>query len=161
MPLNIDWQQILLHLFNLVLLAGGLYFLLYSPIKKFVTKREEYYKLLNDEAMSKLESAKSFEAKANERFENVDAEIAEKRNEAEAEIEEYKEQKIKEAKKAADEIVAEARDIANAEKQAILDSADREIIDIAKAAAAKMLCESTNAAYEQFLSIAERNSTNE
>ena len=23
-PLNIDWQQILLHLFNFVLLAGGL-----------------------------------------------------------------------------------------------------------------------------------------
>ena len=27
-PLNIDWQQILLHAFNLVILAGGLYLLL-------------------------------------------------------------------------------------------------------------------------------------
>ena len=30
-PLNIDWQQILLHLFNFVILAGGLYFILYKP----------------------------------------------------------------------------------------------------------------------------------
>ena len=29
-PLNIDWQQILLHLLNFVILAGGLYLLLYS-----------------------------------------------------------------------------------------------------------------------------------
>ncbi len=29
-PLNIDWQQILLHLLNFVILAGGLYFLLYQ-----------------------------------------------------------------------------------------------------------------------------------
>lgn len=28
-PLNIDWQQILLHLFNFAILAGGLYLLLY------------------------------------------------------------------------------------------------------------------------------------
>ena len=28
-PLNIDWQQILLHLLNFAILAGGLYLLLY------------------------------------------------------------------------------------------------------------------------------------
>ena len=38
-PLNIDWQQILLHLFNFVLLAGGLYFLLYAPVRNFMEKR--------------------------------------------------------------------------------------------------------------------------
>ena len=29
-PLNIDWQQILLHVLNFVILFGGLYFLLYK-----------------------------------------------------------------------------------------------------------------------------------
>ena len=33
-PLNIDWHQILLHLFNFLILVGGLYFLLYNPIRK-------------------------------------------------------------------------------------------------------------------------------
>ena len=41
MPLNIDWQQILLHLLNFAILAFGLYFLLYKPVKAFREKREE------------------------------------------------------------------------------------------------------------------------
>ena len=47
-PLNIDWQQILLHVFNFVILVGGLYFLLYNPIRKFIAKREEHYRKLDD-----------------------------------------------------------------------------------------------------------------
>ena len=43
-PLNINWQQILLHLFNFAILFAGLYFLLYKPVKKFMEKREKYYK---------------------------------------------------------------------------------------------------------------------
>ena len=39
-PLNIDWQQILLHLFNFAILAGGLYLLLYKPVKRFMEQRE-------------------------------------------------------------------------------------------------------------------------
>ena len=34
LPLNIDIQQILLHMLNFVILAGGLYFILYAPVKK-------------------------------------------------------------------------------------------------------------------------------
>ena len=32
MPLNINFQQIFLHLFNFVILGGGLYLLLYSQL---------------------------------------------------------------------------------------------------------------------------------
>ena len=39
-PLNIDWQQILLHLLNFVILAGGLYLLLYKPVKTVMEKRQ-------------------------------------------------------------------------------------------------------------------------
>ena len=39
MPLNIDWQQILLHWMNLAILTGGLYVLLYKPVKEFIAKR--------------------------------------------------------------------------------------------------------------------------
>ena len=58
-PLNIDWQQILLHVFNFVILVGGLYFLLYNPIRKFIAKREEHYRKLDEEANAKLASAKN------------------------------------------------------------------------------------------------------
>ena len=53
-PLNIDWQQILLHLFNFVILTGGLYFLLYGPVKKFMNKRLRYYKELDKQANKKI-----------------------------------------------------------------------------------------------------------
>ena len=43
-PLNVDWQQILLHLFNFIILFGGLWLLLYKPVKNFMAKREAYYK---------------------------------------------------------------------------------------------------------------------
>ena len=49
-PLNIDWQQILLHLFNFTILAGGLYLLLYRPVKEFMKKRDAYYQGINDQA---------------------------------------------------------------------------------------------------------------
>ena len=42
MPLNIDFLQILLHLLNFVILAGGLTFLLYKPVVKFLESRRAY-----------------------------------------------------------------------------------------------------------------------
>ena len=45
-PLNIDWQQILLHLFNFAILAGGLYLLLYRPVKQFMERRQTHYEEL-------------------------------------------------------------------------------------------------------------------
>ena len=53
-PLNIDWQQILLHLLNFAILAGGLYFLLYKPVKDFMDKRTAYYKEMDDQANARL-----------------------------------------------------------------------------------------------------------
>ena len=41
MPLNIDWQQILLHALNLSLLVGGLYALLFKPVKRYLDARSE------------------------------------------------------------------------------------------------------------------------
>ena len=57
MPLNIDWQQILLHLFNFAILAVGLYLLLYKPVKKFMDNRTKYYEDLDNEAKEKLKTA--------------------------------------------------------------------------------------------------------
>ena len=37
-PLNIDFSQILLHLFNVVILFAILYFLIYKPVRNFMEK---------------------------------------------------------------------------------------------------------------------------
>ena len=56
-PLNIDWQQILLHLLNFVILAGGLYLLLYKPVKAFMDKRTAYYRDQDAQAAKALADA--------------------------------------------------------------------------------------------------------
>ena len=43
MPLNIDFMQILLHMLNFVILAGGLTLLLFKPVKKFMAERKKYF----------------------------------------------------------------------------------------------------------------------
>ena len=57
MPLNIDWQQILLHLLNFAILAFGLYLLLYNPIKKFMKKREDEYRERDEKTRNALAEA--------------------------------------------------------------------------------------------------------
>ena len=64
LPLNIDWQQILLHLFNFLILAGGLYLLLYKPVKQFMDKREQTYQAMNDAADQKAQQAQQAQQQA-------------------------------------------------------------------------------------------------
>ena len=41
MPLNINFQQVFLHMLNFALLFGAMYFLLYKPVKKFMDSRSQ------------------------------------------------------------------------------------------------------------------------
>lgn len=61
-PLNIDWQQILLHLFNFAILAGGLYLLLYKPVKQFMEQREADYRKAHDAAQAAQAQAEQLKA---------------------------------------------------------------------------------------------------
>lgn len=158
--LGIDWRQILLHLFNFAILTGGLYFLLYSPIKKFIEKREAYYRKIDGEANEKLASAKRLEDEARLRLEGAEREIAEKRLKAEAELRSSSNSRIEEAKARSEKIIADAIKAAEAEKEAILDSADKDIIEMTKEASARMVHSSTDEAFEAFLKVAERSAVN-
>ena len=86
-PLNIDWQQILLHLLNFVILAGGLYFLLYKPVKNFMNKRTSYYEAMDAEAKAKVTSAQKLEEEYKTRLTNAEEEIREKKASAVKEAE--------------------------------------------------------------------------
>ena len=156
MPLNIDWQQILLHIFNLVILTGGLYFLLYAPIKKFIEKREEQYRKIDQDAKDRLSSAEAMENEAKQRLDGVESEIIEKRARAEEELHLKANRQIEEATEKAEKIISDAQKSAQEERKAILRDADNEIISMTKEAAKKMVFNSTDEAYEAFLDIAER-----
>lgn len=161
-PLNIDWQQILLHLFNFALLAGGLYLLLYKPVKKFMAQREDYYKSLDEEAKIKLEQAENLEADYQKKLDNADDEISEMKSNTAAELEKIRIQKLEEAEKQAEKIVSDAKKNAEIEKAKILDGTQKEIADMVTTATEKLLLQATpSEAFDKFLTAAERSEENE
>ncbi len=85
-PLNIDWQQILLHLFNFAILSGGLYLLLYRPVKAFMDQRQAYYQNLHQEAEQLKEQADRMKVDYQSKMSQVEADMARRRADAEKEL---------------------------------------------------------------------------
>ena len=82
MPLNIDLQQICLHLFNFTLLLAILYFLLYQPVKDFMAKREAYYADMEHKAQEALDRAREAQTACEEKLAQADEEIHRRGEEA-------------------------------------------------------------------------------
>lgn len=150
-PLNIDWQQILLHLLNFVILVGGLYFLLYSPVKKFMQKRKEHYDKMDNDAKTNLANAKQKEEEIDEKLNNLDVLLQDKRKQAETELADYKAKQIAEANLEAEAIIAKAQVSAKHEREKLLDSANKEIKDLVTEATKKVVSSSTSEIFDQFL----------
>lgn len=161
-PLNIDWQQILLHLLNFVVLFAILYFLLYNPVKSFMNKRCEYYKNLDDEAKDSLRKAEELKQEYSDKLHSVDDEIEEKRQTAYRTISEKNENSLSQAKKKAEQIVSDAYKKAENERNKILEDARKEIADMAADAAEKIVINSsTSDAYDNFLNSVKRGEADE
>lgn len=138
-PLNIDWQQILLHFFNFALLAAGLYFLLYAPVKKFMDQRTAHYEAMDKEAEDKLKEAKDIKATYEQQLANASDEIRVKKNEADKKAQDSALTIITSAQEKADKIVADAKDSAELERKKIIDSAKNDIAQLAAEAAEKVV----------------------
>lgn len=157
MPLNVDWQQILLHLFNFVILFAVLYFLLYKPVKDFMENRIEHYKKLDEEAKKNLSDSELTKASYQEKLAGVDQEITEQKEKAHKELEAMHQVKMQEAEKEAEKILADARASLDKERDRMLKEAQNEISDMVVQAAKKIMDEpDTSVAYEQFLNTAKR-----
>ena len=161
-PLNIDWQQILLHLLNFVILFAILYFLLYAPVKKFMEKRCNYYKNLDDEAKTNFADSEKAKKEYIEKIKSVDAEIEQKKQEAHQSISEETAKSMLLAKQEAEIIVSEACVKAENERNKILKKAQSEVADMVAAATEKLVLQSsTSESYEQFLTAVERGGEND
>ncbi len=145
-PLNIDWQQILLHLFNFAILVLGLYILIYKPVKNFMDKRTAHYEEMDRKAKEGVAQAEEMKADYAEQLKTVDAEISRRRAEADAQTARVTKARIDEAEAQAAQVLAEAKQDAELERQKILSSANRQIIELASVAAEKMVKESLEAA---------------
>jgi len=155
-PLNIDYQQILLHLFNFAILAGGLHFLLYRPVKSFMEKREAHYREMDAHANESAAQADALRKEYEGRLERAEAEIAEKRAGAARQAEAAAARQLQEAQAQAEKIISSAQHAAELEHDRILSKAREEVVGLVLSATEKVLLEqSVSVAYDQFLSAAE------
>lgn len=160
-PLNIDWQQILLHLFNFAILAGGLYLLLYRPVKKFMEQRQNHYENMHQQAQQDREQAEKLKAEYEDKLSQVETAITQRKAEAEQELSQLRSQRVAEAKQEAEAILAKARENAKREQEELVSSASKELVDMAVTAAEKIALGADGDPYEQFLNLAERRTSHE
>ena len=160
MPLNIDFQQILLHMLNFVILFAVLYFLLYKPVKKFIDDRESEYKKASDEAKGKLEKADKAISELDEKLSEKESEAEKKRAGILSDTQEKYNKKISEAETEAKRIIDDAREQADAiRKKAVSESGD-DISKLAIASVKKMVL-SADEAFETFLDDVEKDAGDE
>lgn len=160
MPLNIDFFQILLHMLNFVILAGGLSFLLFKPVSRFLEQRREQFA---EEERKNSEAAKEnsrLRTEYEQRLNKADTEITERRKAAEKECAEISAKYISEAKEKASAIIAAAECEAESRKEHILESAQTEIGELVVTATQKLLsdtvtAERNSALYDEFIRLAE------
>lgn len=162
MPLNIDWQQILLHLFNFVILFAILYLLLYKPVKQFMDERTKYYEKLDNEAKENLAASEKLQLEHTEKLNAIEIEIAEKKENAHKELEASLALRKKQADEEASKIITDARKSAQYEREKMLKEAKNEITEIVTNATEKIVSKgSTSDAFDQFLSVAQRGGNDE
>lgn len=156
LPLNIDPQQMLLHLFNFAILAGGLYLLLYKPVKDFMEKRSEFYATQDKETKDSLKEARKLKDKYEKKLQKCESEMEALKAENQKEIEKIRAEKIANAETEAGDIIKRARETAKREHDEVLQSISDEVKEVAIEAAEKTILKSDKDPFEEFLDLAER-----
>ena len=162
LPLNIDWQQILLHLLNFVILFGILFFFLYKPVKDFMDKREESYKKQREDAKNALDEAERIKAEYEGKIAGAEEEISAMKAEAGAKTAEERTRMLEQTKTEAAGILEAAKKRGEIEHDKIIAEAQQEIADIVTTATEKIvLSADVSKSYDEFLKSAEGNAKNE
>ena len=160
MPLNIDIQQILLHMLNFTLLFGLLYFLLYKPVSEFMKKRNDDLESTKKETQEAYEQAEELKTEYEQKLADFNANESSMRVEALGKAKEDADKILADAKAQAAEIITQSRKRADREKEKIIKSANNEIRSIAEEAAQKLVIDGEDA-YESFLKTFSSNSNRE
>ena len=166
MPLNIDFLQVLLHMLNFVILAGGLTLLLFKPVNKFLRERREHFEKLTSENEEKAKENERLKAEYEKKLQDADLQIAEMRQQAEKETADAAKAYLNDAKEKASELMVAAEKEAEDRKEHILDSAQTEIEELILSATQKLLGdtvtpERNRALYDEFIRRADKTVTDE
>ena len=140
MPLNINFQQILLHMFNFVILAFGLYMLLYKPVVAFMKKREDHFADLEKQAQEAKSQAEATLAEYNAKLAGAAQEADRQRQE-----------RMKRAQADADKLLKNARGAAEQERNAMLEGAKKDIAQMVVSATGKLMDKENDPAFDKAL----------
>ena len=160
-PLNINWQQILLHLFNFVILVGGLYILLYKPVRDFMEKRTKTYEEMDESARKSLAEAEDKVKEYESRISGIEDEISSMKQKASAEAAASAAEQIKSAEKQASQIILKAKNDAESEREKIIAGANDEIKNIIMDATKKLTDDDGTDYLQKFLDLAKDETGNE
>lgn len=139
MPLNIDIQQILLHMFNFLILAVGLYLLLYKPVKSFMDNRTAEIENKQKETERLMQEAADKEKAYQELLKRAEEETRRKQEASEEKLHRMAELSREAAHREAEAILSDAREkAAEAEKRTVEELKDS-ITDIALTIASGVL----------------------
>ena len=155
MPLNINLQQILLHWMNLAILTGGLYFLLFKPVKQFIEKREAHYREIDQQAADKLAQAEQLKADCQAKLDAADDEIHQERAKAQQAAAQAAQEQLEQAEEQARHIVAKAKAEAEQSKERAIRESQREMRELAAKAAKKLAAKPGADFFDQFLDLTE------
>lgn len=162
MPLNIDWQQILLHVLNFTILFAVMYFFLFKPVRDFMEKREASYQKQHDDAKKALEDAEKKKAEYESKIAGAEEEISAMKSEAGAKTAEERNRMLEQTRADAAGILETARKRGEIEHDKIIAEAQKEIADIVTTATEKIvLSADVKKSYDEFLKSAEGNLKNE
>lgn len=156
LPLNIDWQQILLHIFNFLILVGGLYLLLYKPVKNFMEKRKKYFSEMDEKAKAEKDSAELEKQKYLNKLKNAESEIEKMKTDSMQSAKKIADEYIEDAKLERDQIISNAKTQAETEKEKIFRKANSEIEVMVSEAVDKMLVKEGTDPLDEFLDRAEK-----
>ncbi|MBE6992140.1 MAG: ATP synthase F0 subunit B [Ruminococcaceae bacterium] len=159
-PLNIDFLQILLHMLNFVILAGGLTFLLFKPVSNFFETRKNYFADMENKNREASEENERLRLEYEQRIRDAEEEIQQRKKAAEKELTEASAQYLREAKDKAASIILAAEQEAEIRKEHILDSAQTEIGELVVTATQKLLSDTVTPQrnielYDEFIRLAE------
>ena len=138
-------------MFNLIILGFGLYLLLYKPVKAFMDKREAYYKDLDDSANKKNEDAEKLLKEYQDKLAKADEEIKDKKNIVMKELDEKVNSELNKAKEDAKRIVEDAKAQGQKKHDELVESANKDICDLAIKATSKLVDKTLDDSYDEFL----------
>ena len=138
-------------MFNLFILGFGLYYILYKPVKAFMDKREAYYKDLDDSANKKNEDADKLLKEYQDKLAKADEEIKDKKNVAMKELDDKVNSELNKVKEDAKRIVEDAKAQGQKKHDELVESANKDICDLAIKATSKLVDKTLDDSYDEFL----------